>query len=275
MIEVEGLSKLYPTGRGRGVLALYDASFTARPGRIFGLLGPNGAGKTTTLRILSTVLRPTAGRARVLGHDVAEEPELVRRKIGFLSGSTGVYERMTAREMVEYFGRLYDMPEDRLQERVEELLDLLEARSFADRLCGRLSTGQRQKVSIARAIVHDPPVLIFDEPTSGLDILVARGVVDFVASLKGGDRTVLVSTHIMSEAERLCDDVAIIHGGIVLQTGPVEELKERAGKTTIEDLFFDVVRGAVDRASRAELPVAPEPAPEPGPEPDPGAGGAS
>jgi sodium transport system ATP-binding protein len=254
MIEVEGLTKVYPDGRGGGLLALSEASFRCQPGRIFGLLGPNGAGKTTTLRILSTVLRPTAGRALVRGHDVTKEPEAVRRSLGFLSGSTGVYERMTAREMIEYFGRLYDMDEDRLRQRVDELLDLLDAHSFAHRLCGQLSTGQRQKVSIARTIVHDPPVLIFDEPTSGLDILVARGLVEFIASLRDAGRTVIISTHIMSVAEKLCDDVAIINGGVIMAQGTLAELKERYECEHLEDVFFCVAQSGP--ASSSVFPVA-------------------
>ncbi|MFN9969072.1 MAG: ATP-binding cassette domain-containing protein, partial [Phycisphaerae bacterium] len=158
--------------------------FEVRAGEIYGLLGPNGAGKTTCLRILSTVLRPTSGLAEIDGLNVVPDPEGVRARIGFMSCNTGIYDRMTAWEMVEYYGRLYGIPEDRLRERIEYLFDMLQMNDIRDRLCGKMSTGMKQKVSIARTIVHDPPVIIFDEPTSGLDVLVARNVLKAVALLR-------------------------------------------------------------------------------------------
>ena len=228
MIEVEDLWKVYRAGAsGDPVVAVAGASFSCKPGRVFGLIGANGAGKTTTLRMISTVLAPSAGRVEVCGFDVRSEPDEVRRRLGFLSGSTGVYDRMTPVEFIDYFGRLNGLEPDPLEARREELLDLLDMRGFCDRLCGTLSTGQKQKASIARALIHDPPVLIFDEPTSGLDILVARSVIDFVASLKGPSRAMILSTHIMEEAEQLCDDMAIIHRGKVRLCDSVAAAKER------------------------------------------------
>lgn len=252
MIEVENLWKVYGGRDEAPVVAVRDLSFRCEPGRVFGLIGANGAGKTTTLRILSTVLQPSSGRCRVAGHDVVAEAATVRRKIGFLSGSTGVYERMTPVEFIDYFGRLNGMSPADLERRREELLDLLDMRAFADRLCGTLSTGQKQKASIARALIHDPPVLIFDEPTSGLDILVGRTVLDFIETLKGGDRAMILSTHIMSEAEQLCDDIGIIHRGRLRCLGTVEELKERYRTDKIRDLFFRVV----DEAETADADEA-------------------
>jgi sodium transport system ATP-binding protein len=242
LIEVEDLSKIYrASDDGRPVVALRDACFTAKPGRVFGLIGANGAGKTTTLRILSTVLKPTAGSARVCGFDVGTQADEVRRRIGFLSGSTGVYDRMTPIEFIDYFGSLTDLDPEQLDKRRDELIELLDMKPFVNRYCGVLSTGQKQKVSIARALIHDPPVLIFDEPTSGLDILVARTVIDFVESLKNADRTIVISTHIMTEAEQLCDDMAIIHEGKVLVCDTVKALKERFSQDSIQGIFYEVI----------------------------------
>jgi len=197
MIHVDNLTKCFADLRRGAVRALDGISFDAHPGEIFGLLGPNGAGKTTCLRILSTVLRPTSGMAEVAGYNAATHPAQVREQIGFMSGNTGIYDRMTAWEMVEYFGRLYGMEEDRLQARLEELFETLKMNDIRDMLGSKMSTGNRQKVSIARTIVHDPPVLIFDEPTSGLDVLVARAVLDTIAGLKAQGKCIIYSTHIM------------------------------------------------------------------------------
>ena len=205
MISVQRLTKSFEDLRRGPVMALDEVSFEVRPGEIFGLLGPNGAGKTTCLRLLSTVLRPTAGDALIAGYSVAREPEQVRSRIGFMSGNTGVYDRMTAWEMVEHFGRLYGMPEDLLQSRLHAIFQTLQMTEIRDMLGSKMSTGMKQKVSIARTIVHDPPVMIFDEPTSGLDVLVARAVVQTVDSLKSQGKCIIFSTHIMREVEKLCD----------------------------------------------------------------------
>jgi sodium transport system ATP-binding protein len=241
MIHVEGLTKSFSDLRRGSVCALDHVSFDVDPGEIFGLLGPNGAGKTTCLRILSTVLRPTDGRATIAGYDVAEHPAEVRSCIGFMSGNTGVYDRMTAWELVEYYGRLYGMPEDRLQRRLEELFTTLQMHDFRDTLGAKMSTGMRQKVSIARTIIHDPPVMIFDEPTAGLDVLVARALLKTIASLKDQGKCIIFSTHIMREVEKLCDRVAIIHKGQILADGSVSELHERFGQPDMEELFFDLI----------------------------------
>ncbi|MDC3378737.1 ATP-binding cassette domain-containing protein [Planctomycetota bacterium] len=238
MIEVEHLHKVYTGGAAEPVVAIEDVSFSARPGTIFGLLGPNGVGKTTTLRIIATVLTATSGIVRVDGADARTDPLEVRRRIGFLSTSTGLYERLNPRELLRYFGQLHGMEPARLEQRIEELVDTFEIGPFADRLCGVLSTGQKQRTSIARALLHDPPVVIFDEPTSGLDVVGARALVQRIASLKDARRTILLSTHIMHEAERLCDEVAILHKGRVKAAGSVAELKERTGTTNLEDAFF-------------------------------------
>jgi sodium transport system ATP-binding protein len=241
MIQVENLTKSFRDLRRGLVHAVDHVSFTAHPGEIFGLLGANGAGKTTTMRILCTVLRPTGGRAVVAGYDVATQPSQVRQNIGFLSANTAIYDRMSAWELVQYFGRLYGLTEERLRERMETVFTSLQMNDFRDTLGAKMSTGMRQKVSIARAIVHDPPVLIFDEPTVGLDVLVARAVQHNIEKLRELGKCILFSTHIMREVERLCDRVAIVNRGKVLACGTLTELRERYGQQDLEELFFALV----------------------------------
>ena len=241
MIHVRDLTKTYADLRRGEFVALDGVSFDAREGQIYGLLGPNGAGKTTALRILSTVLRPTRGSASVAGFDVVTQPSLVRHQIGFMSANTAVYDRMTAWEMVEYFGRLYGMGEERLHERMEELFNRLQMQEFRDLLGAKMSTGMKQKVSVARSIVHDPPVLIFDEATSGLDVLVARALLNTVAELRDQGKCIIFSTHIMREAERLCDRIAIMHRGKFLAEGTLEEICDRHEERDLEELFFQLI----------------------------------
>ena len=242
VIEARGLTKSYADLVRGQFVALDGLSFTASAGEVFGLLGPNGAGKTTALRILSTVLQPTRGSATVCGFDCQTQPAMVRHKIGFMSANTAVYDRMTAWEMVEYFGRLYGMEEEPLRERMEQLFDRLQMQDIRDLLGAKMSTGMKQKVSIARSIVHDPPVLIFDEATSGLDVLVARALLDTVAELRDQGKCIVFSTHIMREAERLCDRVAIMHHGKILAEGTLRDLQEAHGHQDLEDIFFDMIR---------------------------------
>jgi len=241
MIQVEHLSKHYADLRRGKLVALDDVSFQASEGEIFGLLGPNGAGKTTALRILSTVLRPSAGRASVNGYDVVTQQSQVRHQIGFMSANTGVYDRMSAWEMVEFFGKLYAMSDEALRERMELLFERLKMNDIRDLLGAKMSTGMKQKVSIARAIVHDPPVLIFDEATSGLDVLVARALLDTVAELRDHGKCIIFSTHIMREAEKLCDRLAIVHRGHILSMGTLEDLRELHMQRDLEELFFRLI----------------------------------
>ena len=241
MIHVRELTKSYADLRRGQFVALAGISFDALAGQIYGLLGPNGAGKTSALRILSTVLRPTSGSATVNGYDVLTQPALVRHQIGFVSTNTAVYDRMTAWEMVEYFGRLYGLAEDLLRERMESIFVRLQMTEIRDLLGAKMSTGMKQKVSIARALVHDPPVLIFDEATAGLDVLVARALLKTVAQLRDQGKCVVFSTHIMREAERLCDRVAILHRGHILAEGTLPELRERHSEEDLEELFFQLI----------------------------------
>jgi sodium transport system ATP-binding protein len=241
MIHVENLTKSFKDLRRGQVLAVDHVTFDAYPGEIFGLLGPNGAGKTTTMRILCTVLKPTGGIATVAGFDVFTEPAKVRQHIGFLSANTAIYDRMTAWELVEYFGKLYSMADEPLKLRMEEVFSSLQMNDFRDVLGAKMSTGMRQKVSIARAIIHDPPVLIFDEPTLGLDVLVARSVLQNIERLKALGKCILFSTHIMREVEKLCDRVAIISRGKIHMCGKLQELREQYQENDLEELFFRVV----------------------------------
>ncbi len=241
MIEVRGLTKHYSDLRRGQFVALDGLTFQASAGEIFGLLGPNGAGKTTALRILSTVLQPTAGTALVNGYDVVRQPDQVRRSIGFVSANTAVYDRMTGWEMVEYFGRLHSIPDAILRPRMEELFIRLNMHDCRDVLGAKMSTGMKQKVSVARALVHDPPVLIFDEATAGLDVLVARALLETVAQLRGQGKCIVYSTHIMREAEKLCDRIAILHRGRILAEGTLEQLRSQNGQQDLEELFFRLI----------------------------------
>ena len=252
MIHVRHLTKHYSDFKRGKIYALQGVSFDALPGQIYGLLGPNGAGKTTVLRILSTVLQPSRGTATVNGYDVVTQASQVRRQIGFMSANTAVYDRMTAWEMVEYFGRLYGIAQEPLRERMEELFTRLQMNEIRDVLGAKMSTGMKQKVSIARAIVHDPPVLIFDEATSGLDVLVARALLKTVAELRDHGKCVVFSTHIMREAEKLCDRIAIMHRGHILAEGTLPELRETHREQDLEELFFRLIQDhdeALDVAS--------------------------
>jgi sodium transport system ATP-binding protein len=241
MIQVKNLTKSFRDLRRGQVRAVDDISFEAVPGEVFGLLGPNGAGKTTTMRILCTVLKPTSGTATLAGFDVATQPSQVRQNIGFLSASTAIYDRMTAWEMVEFFGKLYGLTPERLRERMETVFATLQMNDFRDVLGAKMSTGMRQKVSIGRAIVHDPPVMIFDEPTLGLDVLVARAVLENIERLRDEGKCILYSTHIMREVEKLCDRVAIVSKGKIQAAGTLEELRDRHGGHDLEELFFRLV----------------------------------
>jgi sodium transport system ATP-binding protein len=243
-IRLEGLTKIFRDGPKGDVRALDGVSFECRAGEVFGLIGPNGAGKTTCLRVLSTLLVPTSGAATVGGFDVVQEADEVRKRIGYVTGSAGIYDRMTAHEIVEYFGRLNGMPEDALQRRIDELFDILDMQEYRDFYGGRLSSGTKQKVSIARCIVHDPPILIFDEPTVGLDVMVARSVITLIKRLADEGKCILYSTHIMSEAEFLCREIAIIHNGQLLLSGGLKEIKAHNPGKRLDEIFFDTIQGA-------------------------------
>lgn len=241
MIEARSLSKRFQDKKRGEIRAVDNVSFACQPGKIYGLLGANGAGKTTTLRMLATILEPTDGTAIVCGYDVVEQPEKVRANVGFLSTATALYPRLTAQEMVEYFGRLNGLDESTLKKRVEDIFNRLNMNDFRDRRCDKLSTGQKQKTSIARTLIHDPQVMIFDEPTTGLDVMTARTIISFISDCRARGKTVIFSTHIMSEVERLCDHIGIIHDGKLLAEGTVPELRAKYSEYNLEEIIVKVV----------------------------------
>ena len=244
MIEATNLTKVFRDRKGGDIRAVHSISFRCQPGQIYGLLGANGAGKTTALRLLATILQPTNGTARVAGFDIREQPEKVRANVGFLSTATALYGRLTARETVEYFGRLNGLNGDKLRRRTEELFALLGINEFADRRCDKLSTGMKQKISIARTLVHDPPVMIFDEPTLGLDVMAARTIVGFIRDCRSRGKTVIFSSHVMSEVQKLCDYIGIIHQGRLLAGGSLAELRQRTRQADLEEIFIQMVEAA-------------------------------
>jgi sodium transport system ATP-binding protein len=253
MIRVEKLSKYFKVGRklrkeldpdlmvnGR-VCAVDAVDFECRPGRVFGLIGPNGAGKTTALRMIATMLKPTSGGFWLDGIDGVAEPQKVRQRIGFLTGNTGLYDRLTALEMVKYFADLYGMDAPRFEARKNEVFRALDMEEFAQRRISQLSTGMKQKVSIARTIIHDPDVVVFDEPTAGLDVMTSRAIVNLIRACRDQGKTVLFSTHLMGEVQLLCDDIAIIHHGRLYFNGTKEEFESQMTQPSYEDEFIHLV----------------------------------
>ena len=236
LIDVKNLSKSFGE-----VKAVDDVSFTVAAGEVYGLLGPNGAGKTTTLRILATLLKPDSGGASVAGFDVREQPQQVRAAIGVVNGGMGLYDRLTGREILYYFGRLYDLTEETIERRITELDELLGMRDTRTRRAGGFSTGMAQKIVIARAVLHDPPVIFFDEATSGLDVVARRAVIDFVRDYPSRGRAVVYSTHVMSEVEELCDRASVIYRGRKIAEDSVQNLIEANGSNSIEEAFFRLV----------------------------------
>jgi sodium transport system ATP-binding protein len=249
MIQVSGLCKTFPGTKGGEFRAVESVSFEVSAGEVFGLLGPNGAGKTTTLRMLATMLRPSSGTALINGFDICREPAQVRAQIGFLSGDMGTYARLSPREMLNFFGRLHGMPSERIQKRMEELFALFDMTAFADVRGDKLSTGMKQKTAIARTMLHDPPVLILDEPTAGLDVPTARVVESVVLDAKRAGKCLLYSTHIMEEAEYLCDRIGVIAGGKLRAIGTMDELRERTGKQRLREIFLTLLGLPTDRAA--------------------------
>jgi sodium transport system ATP-binding protein len=242
-VIVRNLAKsFYDEARGE-VRAVQGIDFECSVGEIFGLLGANGAGKTTTLRMLSTILTPTSGSAEILGYDVVTDPAAVRKSLGFYSASTALYPRLTARETIEFFARINQYPGEKVRERVDYLIERFGITKYANARVDKLSTGMKQKVSIARTVAHDPPLLIFDEPTVGLDVLNALEMQDVIKEFRAHGKTIVFSTHIMSEAEKLCDRIAIIHDGKILACNTLENLRRVTGVHYLEDIFVHYVRG--------------------------------
>jgi sodium transport system ATP-binding protein len=237
MIQVSGLSKTFSGTRQ----AVDHVSFEVQAGEVFGLLGPNGAGKTTTLRMLTTLLKPSSGTATLNGFEVTQQPEKVREQIGFLSGDMGLYGRLTPLEILNFFGELNGMDAARRSSRIQFLIALLDMKSFAGVRTDKLSTGMKQKTAIARTLLADPPVLILDEPTSGLDVPTARTIETAIMDAKKAGKSVLYSTHVMEEAEYLCDRIGVISDGKLKMTGTMEELRAATGKQRLREIFLDLL----------------------------------
>ncbi len=250
MIEVVNLVKEFPLGKkqreelgvkDKNLKVLHEVSFSCQPGRVFSLLGPNGAGKTTTLRIIATILKPTSGTVKVANIDLIENPSEARAKMGFLTGTTGLYERLTPNEMIKYFGQLNGIDARIVEERKNRLYDLLGMHDFAHKRIGKLSTGMRQKVSITRTMIHDPEVVVFDEPTSGLDVITAKNIIELIRDCKDQGKTVIFSSHIMSEVDLLCDDLAIIHNGRILFNDTMENFRKQMTTDNLTEEFIHIV----------------------------------
>ncbi len=255
MIEVDHISKKFRISRkqqrelgedhsgGKFIQSVTDVSFKCRPGRIFTLLGPNGAGKTTTLRMIGTILTQDKGTIRVAGLDTLEDPDKVRAKIGFLTGTTGLYSRLTPEEMVKYYANLYGISGKKFIEKRDSIFALLEINEFKNRRIGKLSSGMKQKVSIARTLIHDPEVVIFDEPTVGLDVLTSRNIIKLIRDCRNNGKTVIFSTHIMGEVNMLSDDLAIMNKGKIVFNNSYKNFKTEMKSSTIEDEFVRIVGG--------------------------------
>jgi sodium transport system ATP-binding protein len=239
VIEVDAISKSFGAVR-----AVDEVTFTAADGRITGLLGPNGAGKSTCLRVLSTVLEADGGTARVGGLDLKAEPLAARRTLGVLPHNSGLYQQLTGRENIEYYGRLHGIGESELALRVDALIERLELGAIASRKAKGFSQGERTKIALARALVHKPQHLLLDEPTSGLDVMATRHLRDWLRELRAQGRCVLLSSHVMQEVEALVDDLVIIAAGRVTLRGTPAELAERFPGKSLEDIFVEAVRGA-------------------------------
>ena len=251
MIQVQSLVKRF-TDKKRGIITAVDnLSFEAKAGEIFGLLGSNGAGKTTVLRTIATVLKPTSGTALVAGYDIVKQASAVRRNIGFLSGDMGYYHRLTPREVLSTFAELNGLPRSEVPSRVNNLIGALEMTSYADSRTDTLSTGMKQRLAIARVLVHDPPVLILDEPTSGLDVPTSQIIERFIMDAKKAGKAVILSTHVMEEAEYLCDRIGVVHEGRLQALGTMEELRERTGKSRLREIFLELLRPASPQGAHA------------------------
>lgn len=247
MIEIKNLTKIYKLNKKQMLesktkepnkVAVDHLSLTAKEGEIYGLLGPNGAGKTTTLRCIATLIKPTDGEIYVSGHEVQKEPEAVRNSIGFLTSDIKLDDQFDVNYMFEFFGRLHNLPQDVMERRKEELFTYFEIKDFAHKRIKELSTGMKQKAAIAVSLAHDPDIVIFDEPTNGLDIITARNVTDYLKKLRDEGKLVVVSTHIMSEAEKLCDRIGVIIDGRKVAEGTLAELLTQTKADDLEDAFF-------------------------------------
>ncbi len=245
MVKVESLLKIFRDKKRGEIIAVDNLSFECKSGMILGVLGLNGAGKTTTLRILATLLKPTSGTAFIDGINILEKPDRAKERIGFLSGDTGLYRRLTPRELVCYFGELYDIPKKESNKRLEKFAEQLDMKEFLDTKIDKLSTGQKQKVSIARTMLHNPKVLIMDEPTAGLDIIASENIVQLIYEAKSQNRAVIFSTHMMYEAQKVCDEIIIIHRGKLIRSGSIDKMRSETGMEDLDNIFIESIREVI------------------------------
>lgn len=251
MIEVQNLTKVFKLSKRKqkennadksAFLAVDNVSFSCIPGRVFSLLGPNGAGKTTTLRTIGGIISPSSGKVLVNGMNITDNANDAKKTIGFLTGSTGLYGRLTTDETIGYFAGLYGVDKSLTEQRKQALYDMLDMHQFANKQVGKLSTGMKQKVSICRTMIHDPDVVVFDEPTSGLDVISAGAIINLIRDCKARQKTVIFSSHIMSEVELLCDDLAIINKGKIIYHNTFEAFKSDNPHQSLTESFIEIVK---------------------------------
>jgi ABC-2 type transport system ATP-binding protein/sodium transport system ATP-binding protein len=238
MIVVEQLTKSFPLPGGGSLLAVDRLSFGVQAGEVYGLLGPNGAGKTTTLRMILGLLQPTSGQASIAGFGSSQHPDEVKRRVGYVSANAGLYQGLSVREMLLFFADLYAVPEADALFELDRLNRLIGLSEILDRRCANLSTGQRQRVSLARALIHRPPVMLLDEPTLGLDVLGTQVIIEYIELLRKEGKAVILTTHHLDDAERLCTRFGLLHRGVLVSEGTLEELRQRTGCQNLIDMFL-------------------------------------
>lgn len=251
MIHVNALTKVFPLPANRELLAVDSVSFRVNPGEVYGLLGPNGAGKTTTLRMLLGLLPPTRGEAIIAGFSSTKEPNEVKRRVGLVAANAGMYQWLSVREMLLFFADLYSVPPETAIEELNLLSSLLEFTDLLDRRCNALSTGQKQRVQLARALIHRPPVMLLDEPTLGLDVLASQIVTEYISILRQQGKAVIISTHHLDEAQRLCDRFGLLHRGRIVQEGTLAELREQTGASSLVEMFLKLAATPKDSGAVA------------------------
>jgi sodium transport system ATP-binding protein len=258
MIQVNGLTKIFPLSGGRELVAVDSVTFAVPSGEVYGLLGPNGAGKTTTIRLLLGLLPPTSGAANIAGFSSTQQPNEVKRRVGLVSANAGMYQWLSVREMLLFFADLYGVAPELAQDELDKLADLLQFRELLDRRCNALSTGQKQRVQLARALIHRPPVMLLDEPTLGLDVLASQIVTEYIAILRSQGKAVIISTHHLDEAQRLCDRFGLMHHGRIVLEGSLPELRVRTGAYSLVEMFLQLAQSNAGIAPSHESRLYPE-----------------
>ncbi|MDG1874496.1 MAG: ATP-binding cassette domain-containing protein [Mariniblastus sp.] len=251
MISIQHLSKTFQSGQ-RSLLAVDDVSFTVVKGEVYGLLGPNGAGKTTMMRMILGLLKPDLGFAQIDGHRSDQQPDEVKRKVGFVSASAGVYQWLTGWEMLSFFGEIYGLSSSEIVSKIDELTEILSLGEFLNQGCATLSTGQKQRLSLARALIHDPPVMILDEPTLGLDVVGSQVIFNYIDVLKERSKAIILCTHRLEQAQRVCSRFGLLHKGKMVLEGTLAELKSQTGRNDLVEMFVDLID---EKRVNAERPV--------------------